>query len=94
MSNINFRIDETIKRLAMQAAERKNTDLTKLIRQRVEQLAAEELELQNMEQNRWLENAINQAFEYYENETTHFISNDEMKMRMEALKARALKGEL
>jgi len=94
MSNIHFRIDETTKRLAMQAAERKNTDLTKLVRQRVEQLAAEEQEMQSMEQDRWLENAIAEAFEYHENQITHFISDDEMKTRMDVLKAKALKGDL
>jgi len=94
MPNIHFRIDETTKRLAMQAAERKNTDLTKLVRQRVEQLAAEEQEMQSMEQDRWLENAIAEAFDYHDKQATHFISDDEMKTRMEALKAKALKGDL
>ncbi|EKY6621802.1 damage-inducible protein J, partial [Escherichia coli] len=46
-STIHFRIDEETKRLAMQAAERQQMSLTELMRQRAEELAAEERRYQS-----------------------------------------------
>ncbi|EYU14644.1 hypothetical protein [Photorhabdus aegyptia] len=48
METIRFRIDEETKRLAMLAAKRHQTDLTKLMRQKAEELANEEREYQKI----------------------------------------------
>ncbi|KGT89486.1 damage-inducible protein J [Erwinia typographi] len=94
MSTIHFRIDEEIKRLAMQAAERKRMTLTELMRQRAEELAAEELKMQGSAQDEWLEQEIQQAFTRYDAGKTVFISDDEMTDSMDELKAKAARGEL
>lgn len=94
MGTIHFRIDEETKRLAMQAAERKRMTLTELMRQRAEELAAEELQMESSAQDAWLEQEIQQAFSRYEAKETDFISNDEMTSRMDALKAKAARGTL
>ncbi|SCC69911.1 hypothetical protein GA0061070_11022 [Kosakonia oryziphila] len=93
-STIHFRIDEETKRLAMQAAERRQVSLTALMRQRAEELAAEERRHQNSEHEGWLEVQIAQAFSRYEAGEGEYISNDEMENRMKALKQRATRGTL
>lgn len=93
-STIHFRIDEETKRLAMQAAERQQMSLTELMRQRAEELAAEERRHQNNEHEGWLEAQIAQAFSRYEAGEGEYISNDEMENRMKALKQRAARGTL
>ncbi|ECZ8516418.1 damage-inducible protein J [Salmonella enterica] len=93
-STIHFRIDEETKRLAMQAAERQQMSLTELMRQRAEELAAEERRYQNSEHEDWLEAQIAQAFSRYEAGEGEYISHDEMENRMKALKQRAARGTL
>lgn len=94
MSTIHFRIDEETKRLAMLAAQRQQVSLTELMRQRAEELAAEERAQQCQSDDEWLEQEINEAFSRYHKGKSEFISNDEMKHRMEALKAQAAQGKL
>lgn len=93
-STIHFRIDEETKRLAMQAAERQQMSLTELMRQRAEELAAEERRHQNSEHEGWLEAQIAQAFSRHDAGEGEYISNDEMENRMQALKQRATRGTL
>ncbi|MEL4014774.1 damage-inducible protein J [Dryocola clanedunensis] len=92
MPNINLRIDEVTKRLAMQAAKRRDTDLTKLVRERIEELADEELALQNCREELWLEQEIENAFSRYDAGKSTFISNDDMENRMANLKDKAMRG--
>ncbi|MDA5483342.1 damage-inducible protein J [Yersinia intermedia] len=94
MSTIHFRIDEETKRLAMQAAERQRTSLTEVMRQRAEELAAEERRYQNSEHEGWLEQQITAAFSRYDTGEGDFISNDEMNTHMDELKAQAAQGKL
>ena len=93
-STIHFRIDEETKRLAMQAAERQQMSLTELMRQRAEELAAEERRYQSSEHEDWLETQIAQAFSRHDAGEGEYISNDEMENRMNALKQRATRGTL
>ena len=94
MSTIHFRIDEEVKRLAMQAAERQKMSLTEAMRQRAEELAAEERQYQDGEHDAWLEQQIAAAFSHYDAGEGEFISNDEMNVRMDELKAQAARGIL
>jgi multidrug resistance efflux pump len=94
MSTIHFRIDDEIKRLAMQAAERKMMSLTELMRQRAEELAAEERQYQEGEHDVWLEEQITLAFGRYDAGESQFISNDEMTSHMNKLKVQAARGKL
>ncbi|GKX52496.1 damage-inducible protein J [Budvicia aquatica] len=94
MSTIHFRIDEETKRLAMKTAERHKQSLTELMRQRAEELAAEERAYQNSTNDEWLEQQINQAFSRYDEGKGEFISNDEMTRQMDTLKALAAQGKL
>jgi antitoxin component of RelBE/YafQ-DinJ toxin-antitoxin module len=93
-STIHFRIDEETKRLAMQAAERQQMSLTELMRQRAEELAAEERRHQSSEHEGWLEQQIAQAFSRHDAGEGEYISNDEMEERMNTLKQRAMRGAL
>ncbi|EDT1338859.1 damage-inducible protein J [Salmonella enterica subsp. enterica serovar Enteritidis] len=93
-STIHFRIDEETKRLAMQAAERKQMSLTELMRQRAEELAAEERRHQSSEHEGWLEEQIAQAFNRYDAGAGEYISHDEMEDRMNTLKQKAMRGRL
>ncbi|SLM63238.1 DNA-damage-inducible protein J [Dickeya aquatica] len=94
MGTIHFRIDEETKRLAMQAAERQRMSLTEVMRQRAEELAAEERRYQNSEHEGWLEQQILDAFSRYEDGEGEFISNEEMNHRMNELKMQAARGKL
>lgn len=94
MSTIHFRIDEETKRLAMQAAERQKMSLTEVMRQRAEELAAEEQRYQHGEHDAWLEQQITLAFSRYDAGEGEFISDDEMNNRMDALKMQAARGGL
>ncbi|MTD29006.1 damage-inducible protein J [Erwinia sorbitola] len=94
MSTIHFRIDDETKRLAMQAAERQKTSLTEIMRQRAEELAAEERQYQDGEHDAWLEQQITAAFSRYDAGEASFISDDEMSSRMDELKAQAARGRL
>lgn len=94
MSTIHFRIDDETKRLAMQAAERQKMSLTELMRQRAEELAAEERQYQDSEHDVWLEQQITQAFSRYDASESQFISDDEMNSHMDELKAQAAQGKL
>jgi antitoxin component of RelBE/YafQ-DinJ toxin-antitoxin module len=94
MSTIHFRIDEDVKRLAMRAAERQKMTLTEVMRQRAEELAAEERQYQDGQHDAWLEEQIVTAFSRYDAGDSEFISNDEMNARMEELKAQAARGTL
>ena len=94
MTTIHFRIDEKTKRLAMQAAERQKMSLTELMRQRAEELAAEELNYQSSAHDEWLEQQIMDAFSRHDTGDSVFISNDEMNSHMNELKARAARGTL
>lgn len=94
MSTIHFRIDEETKRLAMQAAERQKMSLTEMMRQRAEELAADERRYQNSEHDSWLEQQIMDAFSRYDDGEGDFISNDEMNSHMNELKMQAARGKL
>ncbi|EMO7189619.1 damage-inducible protein J [Pluralibacter gergoviae] len=94
MSTIHFRIDDETKRLAMQAAERQKMSLTEIMRQRAEELAAEERRYQAGEHDAWLEQQITAAFSRYDAGEVSFISDDEMTRRMDDLKAQAVRGGL
>ncbi|QGU89252.1 damage-inducible protein J [Erwinia sorbitola] len=94
MSTIHFRIDDETKRLAMQAAERQKTSLTEIMRQRAEELAAEERQYQDGQHDAWLEQQITAAFSRYDAGEASFISDDEMSSRMDELKAQAARGRL
>ncbi|AJC66506.1 MULTISPECIES: DNA-damage-inducible protein J [Dickeya] len=94
MGTIHFRIDEETKRLAMQAAERRRMSLTEVMRQRAEELAAEERRYQNSEHEGWLEQQILEAFSRYEDGESEFISNEEMNHHMNELKIQAARGKL
>lgn len=89
-STIHFRIDDETKRLAMQAAERLHLSLTELMRQRAEELAAEERLYQNSDHELWLEQQIDHAFSLHDSGKGEYISNDEASMRMNDFKQRAL----
>lgn len=94
MSTIHFRIDDETKRLAMQAAERQKVSLTELMRQRAEELAAEERQYQDNEHDVWLEQQIAVAFSRYDAGESQFISDEEMSSHMDELKAQAARGKL
>ncbi len=94
MPTIHFRIDDETKRLAMQAAERRKVSLTELMRQRAEELAAEEREYQNDSHDRWLEMQIAQAFNRFDAGESEFVSDEQANAHMDNLKALAAKGEL
>lgn len=94
MSTIHFRIDDETKRLAMQAAERHKMSLTEIMRQRAEELAAEEKRHQDDEHTVWLEEQITVAFNRYDAGEASFISDDDMTLRMNELKAQAARGGL
>lgn len=93
MSTIHFRIDEETKRLAMQAAERQRMSLTEAMRQRAEELAAEERQYQSSEHEGWLEQQIAEAFGRYDDGEGEFISDKEMNIRMDNLKQQAPRGK-
>ncbi|TNH03680.1 damage-inducible protein J [Testudinibacter sp. TR-2022] len=86
METIHFRIDAQTKQLAMQAAKRQQTDLTKLMRERAEQLAAEELEYQTNTHAYWLETQINEAIQRYESQQTHLFDADQSQQKMQQLR--------
>lgn len=94
MSTIHFRIDDETKRLAMQAADRQKMSLTEIMRQRAEELAAEERQYQDSEHNTWLEQQIARAFSRYEADEASFVSDAEMTSRMDKLKEQARRGKL
>ncbi|MEG0055413.1 MAG: damage-inducible protein J [Hafnia sp.] len=94
MSTIHFRIDEETKRLAMQAAERKEMSLTELVRERVEALADEERRFQLENANMELETLIEQAFSDYDSGKMEFISDEQMNSEMGSLKDLARQGKL
>ncbi|EPL9569886.1 damage-inducible protein J [Providencia rettgeri] len=86
MDTIHFRIDEETKRLAMQAAKRHQTDLTKLMRQKAEELAEEEREYQKNAHAYWLEKEIENAINNNESGKATFIEHDESQKRMAQLR--------
>lgn len=93
-STIHFRIDEETKRLAMQAAERKQVSLTELMRQRAEELAEEELRFQNSGHEHWLEQQIAQAFSHHHAGEGEYLSHETVENHMHNLRQRAAKGKL
>ena len=93
-STIHFRIDEETKRLAMLAAERQQMSLTELMRQRAEELAAEELRFQNSDHEHWLEQQIAHAFNRHDCGEGEYLNNDEVTKRMDDLRQRAAQGKL
>lgn len=88
MDTVHFRIDRETKRLAMQAAKRHQTDLTKLMRLKAEELAAEELEYQKNSQAYWLESEIEKAITHCESGKAVFIEHNESQKRMALLRAK------
>ncbi|MNM93551.1 bifunctional antitoxin/transcriptional repressor RelB [compost metagenome] len=94
MSTIHFRIDDETKRLAMQAAERQKMSLTEMMRQRAEELAAEERQYQNSEHDTWLEQQIMSAFSRYDAGEGDFINDEQMNNHMDELKMQAARGKL
>lgn len=94
METVHFRIDEETKRLAMQAAKRHQTDLTKLMRLKAEELAAEEREYQKNAHTYWLENEIEKAITRYESGKSMFIGHDESQKRMALLRTQLCENDL
>ncbi|OCA56843.1 damage-inducible protein J [Photorhabdus namnaonensis] len=92
METIHFRIDEETKRLAMQTAKRHQTDLTKLMRQKAEDLANEEREYQKNTHAHWLEAEIEKAIDRCENGSAHFIDEVESQRRMALLRNKLSRG--
>ncbi|ADU72063.1 putative DNA-damage-inducible protein J (plasmid) [Pantoea sp. At-9b] len=93
-STIHFRIDDETKRLAMLAAERQQMSLTELMRQRAEELAAEELQFQNSDHEHWLEQQIAHAFNRHNSGEGEYLNNDEVTKHMDDLRQRAAQGKL
>lgn len=93
METVHFRIDEETKRLAMQAAKRHQTDLTKLMRQKAEELADEEREYQQNSHAYWLEREIDKAVNRCESGQSTFIGYEESQNRMAILRAQLCGGE-
>lgn len=93
MDTIHFRIDEETKRLAMQAAKRQQTDLTKLMRQKAEELAEEERNYQKNMHAFWLESEIDKAIARNENRKNTFISHDESCQRIAVLRLKLSAGD-
>ncbi|EBX7469634.1 TPA: damage-inducible protein J [Salmonella enterica] len=87
METVHFRIDEETKRLAMQAAKRYQTDLTKLMRQKAEELADEEREYQKNSHAYWLEKEIEEAVKRCEAGKSTFIGHEESQNRMVILRS-------
>ncbi|CDL85803.1 damage-inducible protein J [Xenorhabdus cabanillasii] len=92
METIHFRIDQETKRLAMQAAKRHQTDLTKLMRQKAEELANEEREYQKNTHAYWLEAEIEKAIDRCENGAVYFIDDAESQRRMALLRNKLSRG--
>lgn len=86
METIHFRIDAQTKQLAMQAAKRQQTDLTKLMRERAEELAAEEQAYQANSHAHWLEAQINEAIQRYESKQTQLFDQAESQQKMQQLR--------
>ncbi|MGR6981603.1 hypothetical protein ACUHGC_09445 [Testudinibacter sp. P27/CKL/0425] len=93
METIHFRIDEKTKQLAMQAAKRQNTDLTKLMREKAEELAAQEREYQSNAHEYWLEAQIAEAIERYDGGQTQAINHSESQQRMRQLRQRLIEKD-
>lgn len=93
MDTVHFRIDSETKRLAMRAAKRHQTDLTKLMRLKAEELAAEELEYQKNSHNYWLESEIEKAIIHSESGQAVFIENNESQNRMALLRTKLCGGD-
>lgn len=93
MDTIHFRIDSETKRLAMRAAKRHQTDLTKLMRLRAEELAAEEREYEKQSHDRWLALEIEKALARSESGKAVFITHQESQDRIAQLRARLCGGE-
>lgn len=93
METVHFRIDEETKRLAMQAAKRHQTDLTKLMRQKAEELAEEEREYQQNSHAYWLEREINNAVNRCETGQSTFIGHEESLNRMAILRSQLCGNE-
>lgn len=93
METIHFRIDEKTKQLAMQAAKRQNTDLTKLMREKAEELAAQEREYQSNSHEYWLEAQIAEAIECYDSGQTQAMNHSESQQRMQKLRQRLIEKD-
>lgn len=86
MDTVHFRIDSETKRLAMLAAKRHKTDLTKLMRLKAEELAEEERQYQQNLHMYWLESEIEKAIAHSESDQAVFIDNNESQKRIELLR--------
>lgn len=92
MDTVHFRIDSETKRLAMRAAKRHQTDLTKLMRLKVEELAAEEYEYQKNSHAYWLESEIEKAITRSEHGQAVFIEHNESQNHMVLLRTKLCGG--
>lgn len=93
MDTVHFRIDGETKRLAMQAAKRHQTDLTKLMRLKAEELAEEEREYQKNSHIYWLESEIEKAIAHSESDQAVFIEHNESQKRMKLLRKKLCGGD-
>ena len=84
-TRVQFRIDESVKSLAMLAAARRKTTITDACRQVVEELAAEQRELES--HDNWLKCQVDAAFEKLDSGEAKFMSNDNAKTALEKRKA-------
>ena len=84
-TRIQFRIDEQTKHLAQQQAESEGRTLSDACRQLAEQLASERRN--QLSQNSWLTEQVNQAFQKLESGQSEFMDNEQAKSRMEKFKA-------
>lgn len=92
MDTVHFRIDSETKRLAMRAAKRQQTDLTKLMRLKAEELAAEEREYQKNSHAYWLESEIEKAITHSESGQAIFIEHNESQNRIALLRTKLCGG--
>ncbi len=93
-TRIQFRVDESIKKLAQSAAERRGATLSDECRKLTESLALEQRAIE--EQESWLNAEINKAYERFEAGLSEFVSDDEaddiMYAKKQMIRARFVKS--
>lgn len=85
-ARIQFRVDESTKRLAQQMAESQGRTLSDACRELTEQLAAEQRK--KMSHGTWLTEQVNQAFNRLDEGKSVFIDHDSAKSQMAERKAK------
>lgn len=76
-ARIQFRVDQQVKQLAQQAAERKGSTLSDMCRELAMNMAKEQAAL--MDQERWLREQVKEAHKKIAEGKSHFVSNDTAK---------------